>query len=76
MTKAATPAKRAKAASRETVLRALRKKPEGLTSAELHAQFPRTGCDDMDEIIQGLYDEGLLGLDTMSERGRARWVAA
>ncbi|MFJ9996085.1 hypothetical protein [Streptomyces werraensis] len=74
-TKTATPSRARKAARRETVLGALREKPEGLTSAELHDRFPRTGYDDMDEIIQGLYDEGLVGLDTMSERGRARWVA-
>ncbi|NEB63521.1 hypothetical protein G3I61_28330 [Streptomyces diastaticus] len=72
----ATPSRAAKVASRETVLSALQKKPEGLTSKELLARFPRTGCDDMDEIIQGLYDDGLVGLDILSERGRARWVAA
>lgn len=63
------------ATSRDDVLSALREKPEGLTSAELHARFPRVGYDDMDTILMALYDDGLVGLDVVSERGRARWVA-
>ncbi|MFE9921064.1 hypothetical protein ACFYQA_05650 [Streptomyces sp. NPDC005774] len=68
-------AKTATASSRDNVLSALREKPEGLTSAELNARFPRLGYDRMDDIIQALYDDGLVGLDTVSEPGRARWKA-
>ncbi|WP_225075218.1 hypothetical protein [Streptomyces sp. CoT10] len=60
--------------ARDAVLRALRKKPEGLTSSELRVQT-RLGWDAMDDVLAALHDDGLVGLD-VSSRGPGRWVAS
>jgi hypothetical protein len=63
-----------KTSDRNAVLSALRKKPEGLTSRELQVRA-RLGWDAMDDVLQGLYEDGLVGLDVVSTPGQGRWVA-
>ncbi|MEU2114844.1 hypothetical protein ABZ567_04130 [Streptomyces sp. NPDC016459] len=58
----------------EKVLAALQERAEGLTHRELNAKFPGLGYDRMESILQGLYDDGLIGLDVVTDRRVARWV--
>jgi DNA-binding transcriptional ArsR family regulator len=66
----------AQAPIREDVLKALREKPEGLTRTELRWQFLDVPYDEMGHLLMGLYDEGLVGLDVVSDSRRPRWKAA
>ncbi|MEQ8143551.1 hypothetical protein [Streptomyces sp. OP7] len=60
---------------RQDVLKALREKPEGLTRKEIAKRFPEVPYDDMSKILMGLYDEGLVGFDVVTDARRPRWVA-
>ncbi|WP_339152568.1 hypothetical protein WID27_17955 [Streptomyces sp. F41] len=61
--------------ARETLVSALREKPEGLTRAEVQERFPGLSYEKVDALLRHFYHRYLVGLDCVTDSRQSRWIA-
>lgn len=61
--------------ARETLIPALREKPEGLTRSEVQGLFPGLTYNRVSRVLLFFYRRGLVGFDIVTDSRRPRWIA-